>query len=457
MTSLATVAARKLGSPVASKWSKKDSMAAARTSSLDWLIELLERPDDARLRVLIAGPESIDPVFDFHNADLAEVTTWGEPDFPFDAPWTAPAPQSFDVIVIAGLLDRPGDPKPFLRYLRHLAPLVVIEHPLAGDPQLRAQLTDGEFRLQEVPEALAAGRPVIIGHRDFDFGRRREPILVHVHIPKCAGTTVSKMLELAFGALHHNFYPQGPDFTPSADQLGRVVANVPATKSLASHSIRIFPPQIAGRTALYICFLRDPLEQFVSYTTYIKKNFAGLRPAHKILLPPDCDLLSLKEIAERIMTRPHPVPFDANFNTWFLTAAAFAAGLPSPLSEAARQRAEALYHEIDLQMALDTLSKFLLVGMSDRMDESIELLRYRVKPYGLDLDGLNAGHENLSRDFIDDISWLNPEDDVGKRVLKSIEKDRHLFETMRRRFDRDLDAAGIAGRGGANRPATLGA
>lgn len=287
----------------------------------------------------------------------------------------------------------------------------------------------------------APWRPVVIGHRDFDFGRNRAPILVH--IPKCAGTSVSRMLEATYGPLHHNFYPEGPDFAPSDDQLTRVLANEPATKSIASHSIRIFPPQIDGRTALYVCFLRDPSEQFVSYTSYIKKNFDDLRPAHKMLLPADLNRLSLRESARQIMTVDRPVPFASNFATWFLTAAAFQRGLPNNLEASARTQAEALYGSIDLQMALDSLSKFLLVGFSDRMADSIALPRQAVKPYGLNLDDAAAGHENVSKDYIDDTSWLTPEDEVGRMELKSVEKDRQLFATMRQRFDAALTAAGL--------------
>jgi len=414
----------------------------AQAMAFDWLLQLMERPAERPLRVLYAGPAPENPVFDFAKAQV-ERTYWSLSDFDFAAPWRDGRTESFDIVVLAGLLDRLDDPQPFLRYLRQLAPLAIVEHDSADDRDLRTALADGEYRVQAVPAALSGGRPVVIGHRDFDFGRRRDPILVHVHIPKCAGTSVSRMLEAAHGPLHHNFYPQGPDFSPSNDQLTRVLANEPATKSIASHSIRVFPPQIDGRTALYVCFLRDPLEQFVSYTSYIKKNFDSLRPAHKMLLPPDLDRMDLRESARQIMTAARPVPFAANFTTWFLTAAAFRRALPNTLEASARAQADALYRAIDLQMALDTLSKFLLVGLSDRMADSIALLRRAVKPYGLNLDDVTAGHENVSKDYVDDTSWLTPEDEVGRMVLASVEKDRQLYAAMRRRFDTACRAAGL--------------
>lgn len=420
----------------------------AQALAFDWLLQLMERPAEQPLSVLFAGPRPATPLFDFaaagREAAGIEIADWAIEDFPFESPWQGAREEAFDVLVLAGLLDRLADPQPFLRYLRQLAPLVIVEHERAADPLLRAALADGEYRVQEVPASLAGGRPAVIGHRDFDFGRRREPILVHVHIPKCAGTSVSRMLEAAHGPLHHNFYPQGPDFTPSNDQLTRVLANEPATKSIASHSIRVFPPVIDGRSAVYVCFLRDPLEQFVSYTSYIKKNFDSLRPAHKMLLPPDLDRISLRESARQIMTAERPVPFAANFATWFLTAAAFRRGLPNNLDAAARAKADALYRRIDLQMALDTLSNFILVGLSDRMADSIALLRHAVKPYGLNLDQVAAGHENVSKDYVDDTSWLTPDDEVGAMVLRSVEKDRQLYAAMRRRFDSALRAAGLA-------------
>jgi hypothetical protein len=36
--------------------------------------------------------------------------------------------------------------------------------------------------------------------------------------------------------------------------------------------------------------------------------------------------------------------------------------------------------------------------------------------------------ENTSADYRDDLSWINPDDEVGSLLLRSVEKDRQLYD-----------------------------
>ena len=85
------------------------------------------------------------------------------------------------------------------------------------------------------------------------------PLFVHVHIPKCAGTSFNALLRESFGSAHADVYSPQPDSAYETAYLDELVTTRPNLISIASHSIRRYPRTLGGRRALYACFLRDPL------------------------------------------------------------------------------------------------------------------------------------------------------------------------------------------------------
>jgi hypothetical protein len=82
-------------------------------------------------------------------------------------------------------------------------------------------------------------------------------VLVQVHIPKCAGTSIAAWLRKAsergalagFGA----FYS---DFVFSDDSLWQSGLRDPRLSAISAHNVRRFPPAINGRPMWYFTILR---------------------------------------------------------------------------------------------------------------------------------------------------------------------------------------------------------
>jgi hypothetical protein len=79
------------------------------------------------------------------------------------------------------------------------------------------------------------------------------------------------------------------------------------------------------------------------------------------------------------------------------------------------------------------LDQFFFVGITEEMPKSLELLRASFKTLGIELRKPPALHLNrtCSRE---DLSWVNPRDPLGQRVLQCQQNDQQLYRRFRDRF-----------------------
>jgi hypothetical protein len=162
---------------------------------------------------------------------------------------------------------------------------------------------------------------------------------------------------------------------------------------------------------LYVTFLRDPIQQFVSYMTHIKKHYSGIASESLLAaVPPDAPQLTLREFARWLLTQDRDIPFRENHNVNFF----------------ARHSAPAALDR--LQAAKAALEGFFFVGITERMEESISKLRALARAAGLDFPPGPIPVENTSADYRDDLGWIHPGDEVGSLLLRSVEKDRQLYD-----------------------------
>jgi len=75
------------------------------------------------------------------------------------------------------------------------------------------------------------------------------------------------------------------------------------------------------------------------------------------------------------------------------------------------------------------------VGIAERMEESMNKLRLLTQAAGLDFPAGPIPIENASSDYRDDLSWIHSGDEVGSLLLRSVEKDRQLYEWAAARFN----------------------
>lgn len=237
------------------------------------------------------------------------------------------------------------------------------------------------------------------------------PVLAHIHVPKCAGTSFRILLDNYFGPDHLRLYVDVQTFVYTEDALRDILLLAPETRAFSSHSVRTFPRWLAGREMLYITFLRDPIQQFISFVTHIKKRYAGITaPGMLAAVPPDAPRLTSREFARWLLTQERDIPFRENRTVNFF------ANHSSPGSE---DRLEA---------AKTALAGFFFVGITERMDECVRRLRTLAQSAGLNFPQDPVTTVNTSGDYRDDLSWIHPADEVGAMLLRSVEKDRQLYD-----------------------------
>ena len=240
---------------------------------------------------------------------------------------------------------------------------------------------------------------------------QRSPVLAHIHVPKCAGTSLRVLLTRHFGPRHLPLYVDDTYFVYGEEALRSYLLQDPEIWGFSSHHVRAFPRWLAGRKMLYVTFLRDPIEQFVSYMTHFKKYYPTITSQSLLeAVPPDAPQLPLREFAKWLLTQDRDIPFCENHNVNFFS----------------RHNAPAAPDR--LQAAKAALEEFFFVGITERMEESMAKLRALAQAAGLEFPPGPLPVENTSAEYRDDLSWINPDDEVGSLLLRSVEKDRQLYD-----------------------------
>jgi hypothetical protein len=236
-------------------------------------------------------------------------------------------------------------------------------------------------------------------------------------VPKCAGTSFRVLLETYFGPRHLGLYVNDTYFVYADEAIRSYLLHGPELRGFSSHHVRRFPHWLAGREMLYVTFLRDPIQQFVSYMTHVKKHYAEITSASLLAaVPPDAPQLTLREFARWLLTQERDIPFRENHNVNFF----------------ARHSAPAAPDRLEAAKA--ALEGFFFVGITERMEESVNKLRALAQAAGLDFPPGSLPVENTSADFRDDLGWIHPGDEVGSMLLRSVEKDRQLYDWVAARF-----------------------
>jgi hypothetical protein len=272
------------------------------------------------------------------------------------------------------------------------------------------------FRECSAPDVkLESIAPLDGVRRMFAFAETRvqetTPVLAHIHVPKCAGTSLRALFERYFGPRHLTLYVDDTYFVYDDAALRSYLLQSSEIQGFSSHHVRVFPRWLAGREMLYVAFLRDPIQQFVSYMTHIKKHYASITSRSLLeAVPPHAPRLTMREFARWLLTQDRDIPFRENHNVNFF----------------ARHSAPAALDRFEAAKA--ALAGFFFVGITERMEESVAKLRALAHTAGLEFPPGPMPVENTSAECRDDLHWINPDDEVGSLLLRSVEKDQQLYD-----------------------------
>jgi hypothetical protein len=249
-------------------------------------------------------------------------------------------------------------------------------------------------------------------------GEPEAPLILHCHIPKTAGTTVSAGLRRSFDIFHfHHFHPD-PFYVLTREILEELLEIDPSLKSISSHHLRSFPLSVRNRPTFLMTFLRKPEDTFISQLKHVQRSFWSFPEEVRRLWPKETPSLTLRELAREyldIVTASQ----DFSPQTRFLC---------NPDAGARFGLMDGHDYGLDnYEMARLILTKFNFVGIVEDMKKSLEVVTDRLLQLGTrvyfktDLR-LNCGDKGSMP------AWLTPEDEVGKRVLATSRNDRLLHD-----------------------------
>jgi hypothetical protein len=253
------------------------------------------------------------------------------------------------------------------------------------------------------------------------------PIIFHSHIPKTAGISFSNVLFSNFRRkyLHHLHFD--PTYILTAKTLATLLEVNPLLKALSSHHLRVFPRRLNNRWPLYITFLREPIATFISLLKYTRREYHKWAPEAQRSWPKDTPQLTLRDLAQAYLQNVGPNG-GYSFQTRFLCS--------RYSMEKAGLSVEDEYGLDRLDIASCILSQFFFVGITDEMRKSLELLAAKFRLLGFELSRPMFLRANRSHTR-EDLSWLNQEDEVGRKVLQCQQSDHQLYHDYRQRFYAD--------------------
>jgi hypothetical protein len=201
-------------------------------------------------------------------------------------------------------------------------------------------------------------------------------------------------------------------------------------QAFSSHFVRRFPPLLGSRPVHYVTFLRDPVQQFISYITYTRKLYAAISDPELLShLPPHMPDLSVRECARWILNAPaRPFRnFSENYNTNFFARYEL-------LDTIGLEYGTPQYREQRLAAARRVLARFLLVGISEHLDLSWSILQSRAAAVGIPLPDARMPVLNVTASRRESLDWIHPDDQVGRQLLSSVAEDMQLYREFYDRF-----------------------
>jgi hypothetical protein len=250
------------------------------------------------------------------------------------------------------------------------------------------------------------------------------PLILHCHVPKTAGVSFTQVLHETFQPFHlHHLHPD-PAYVFTPQILETLLEINPLLKSLTSHHLRIFPRRLQNHRPIYITFLREPVAALISLLKYAQREYNNWKPEAQRSWPKDTPRRRLRDLAQAYLDNMGERQQYSYQTCYFCSSLSMErAGLKSGVE-----------YGVDCpDIASHILDQFFFVGITEEMPKSLELLSASFKALGIELRKPPSLHLNRTRTR-EDLSWLNLDDAVGRRLLRCQPSDEQLYRKFRERF-----------------------
>lgn len=261
------------------------------------------------------------------------------------------------------------------------------------------------------------------------------PVFVHVHVPKCGGTTVNLLLERWFGKGFERWYSSIPERIWSLSEMETFVAARPHLRCFASHEIREFPQVLAGRPALYFTLLREPVDRVVSCAKHLIRECATPNPSFEWYLPAKNTALDVPSVLRGwIDTATGPnrkthVEASSLARFFFHCSLAALQGLGQVTGTPCESdRCEGHDDQVAFALALTELKRFFFVGDFAHLQRDLARLAASLQRFGVPATAEVVPHERRSTEggFGSDAE----EAEIRRRLRAVLPIDVALYETL---------------------------
>jgi hypothetical protein len=265
-------------------------------------------------------------------------------------------------------------------------------------------------------------------------------LLVQVHIPRSAGTSIRNWLRLAatsgLTSGHADLYPSY-EFTGEDDLRAAGLAD-PRITTASTHNIRTFPDTLCGRPTRYFTIIREPFDHFASLVRYMLEHRERFKVPRR--------LTTQRDVAEWFLDARFGEVGSENTQTNHLALYPWCETTSGRCDAASYARWSAedhhAYWDARLDLAKDALASFACVGVFDRLPETLRLLRARSAQLGIQLlPAEDVPSINESVRTPGDTRWLDRGTPLGELVAQSLADDMQLYEHAQAMLDRSLRRA----------------
>jgi len=251
--------------------------------------------------------------------------------------------------------------------------------------------------------------------------KQKRKIIIHFHIFKNAGSTIEWVFEKNFKNKTLSIDGKEPGEIISLDKVINIIKKKPNVKMFSSHQIRFPMPKNIEIDFLSLLFIRHPIDRAFSIY-YFKSNQTDDSIGSKYARS-----LSLKDfIAWNLKLNGYMVM--KNFQVLFLS------------DKNTREKVD----ERDLDLAINRMKSCDIIGIVDRMDESLTVAEHFLQKYYENID-MSYISQNVSAERSGNITdKLKKEGKViGTSILEQLSKvnklDFELYQETSKELDRRIE------------------